>query len=108
MYDGTVAGGTDEFPIAVVQAAPHVGSPDGVKLWMRPLKELGAIPPERLFCVGHCEPQKYSDDQSEAEKGRSHAAIIPDRGSCWRRSNRRPPATPSYSTRAKPIFGIGR
>src|SRR5262249_45819874 len=57
MNAGTLPGGPGEFPGLVVHCAPQAG-------WEtrepKPLKAVGALPPESLFCEAHCEPQNVT------------------------------------------------
>lgn len=65
MYAGTELGGGGLFPVELVQLPPQTG---GVALSVlaKPLKALGAGPPERLLSVYHCELHHVTDAPSVA------------------------------------------
>lgn len=65
MYAGTELGGGGLLPVVLIQLPPQTG---GVALSVlaKPLKALGAVPPERLFRAFHCELHHVTDAPSVA------------------------------------------
>ena len=62
---GTLAGGAALFPVLDVQVLPQAGGEPFVDD-AKPLNELGAEPPERLFALAHCAPHQVTDAPTAA------------------------------------------